>query len=42
MSVKNKIKLNGGEFLIKESLSNEIFTPEDFFSGTIDDERYNN
>ena len=30
MSVKNKIKLNGGEFLIKESLSNEIFTPEDF------------
>ena len=30
MSTKNKIKLNGGEFLLKESLSNEIFTPEDF------------
>ena len=30
MSTKNKTKLNGGEFLLKESLSNEIFTPEDF------------
>ena len=30
MSIKNKIKLNGGEFLLRESLSNEIFTPEDF------------
>ena len=30
MSTKNKIKLKGGEFLLKESLSNEIFTPEDF------------
>ena len=30
MSTKNKTKLKGGEFLLKESLSNEIFTPEDF------------
>ena len=30
MPTENKIKLNGGEFLLKESLSNEIFTPEDF------------
>jgi len=30
MSIKNKTKLNGGEFLLRESLSNEIFTPEDF------------
>ena len=30
MSTKNLTKLNGGEFLLKESLSNEIFTPEDF------------
>ncbi len=30
MSTKNKTKLNGGEFLLKETLSNEIFTPEDF------------
>ena len=30
MSVKNKLKLNGGEFLLKESLSNDTFTPEDF------------
>ena len=30
MSIKNKTKLKGGEFLLKESLSNEIFTPEDF------------
>ena len=30
MPTKNKLKLNGGEFLLRESLSNEIFTPEDF------------
>jgi hypothetical protein len=30
MPTENKLKLNGGEFLLKESLSNEIFTPEDF------------
>lgn len=30
MSTKNKTKLKGGEFLLRESLSNEIFTPEDF------------
>ena len=30
MSTKNITKLKGGEFLLKESLSNEIFTPEDF------------
>ena len=30
MSTKNKTKLKGGEFLLKESPSNEIFTPEDF------------
>ena len=30
MSTKNKTKLKGGEFLLKESLSSEIFTPEDF------------
>ena len=30
MSTQNKTKLKGGEFLLKESLSNEIFTPEDF------------
>ena len=30
MPTKNKTKLKGGEFLLKESLSNEIFTPEDF------------
>ena len=30
MPTKNKTKLNGGEFLLKESLSDEIFTPEDF------------
>ena len=29
MSTKNKTKLKGGEFLLKESLSNEIFTPEE-------------
>jgi alkylation response protein AidB-like acyl-CoA dehydrogenase len=30
MPTKNKTKLKGGEFIIKESLSDEIFTPEDF------------
>ena len=30
MSTKNKTKLKGGEFLLKETLSNEVFTPEDF------------
>ena len=30
MPTKNKTKLKGGEFILKESLSNEIFTPEDF------------
>ena len=30
MPIKNKTKLKGGEFILKESLSNEIFTPEDF------------
>ncbi len=30
MPIKNKTKLKGGEFILKESLSDEIFTPEDF------------
>ena len=30
MPTKNKTKLKGGEFILKESLSDEIFTPEDF------------
>ena len=30
MPTKNKTKLKGGEFILKESLSEEIFTPEDF------------
>jgi len=30
MPTKNKIKLKGGEFILKESFSDEIFTPEDF------------
>ena len=30
MPTKDKIKLNGGEFILKESLSNDVFTPEDF------------
>ena len=30
MPTKNKTKLKWGEFILKESLSDEIFTPEDF------------
>ena len=30
MPTKHKTKLKGGEFILKESLSDEIFTPEDF------------
>ncbi len=30
MPTKNKINLKGGEFLLRESLSNDVFTPEDF------------
>ena len=30
MPTKNKTKLKGGEFILRESLSDEIFTPEDF------------
>ncbi|MBT4222795.1 MAG: acyl-CoA dehydrogenase, partial [Cryomorphaceae bacterium] len=30
MPTENKIMLKGGEFLLKESLSDDIFTPEDF------------
>ena len=30
MPTKNKTKLKGGEFILKESFSDEIFTPEDF------------
>ena len=30
MPTKNKTNLKGGEFILKESLSDEIFTPEDF------------
>ena len=30
MPTKNKTKLKGGEFILKESSSDEIFTPEDF------------
>ena len=30
MPTKSKTKLKGGEFILKESLSDEIFTPEDF------------
>ena len=30
MPTKNKTKLKGGEFILKESLSDEIVTPEDF------------
>ena len=30
MPTKNKTKIKGGEFILKESLSDEIFTPEDF------------
>ena len=30
MPTKNKTKLKGGEFILKESLSDEIFTTEDF------------
>ena len=30
MPTDNKIRLKGGEFLLKETLSNDIFTPEDF------------
>ena len=30
MPTQNKTKLKGGEFILKESLSDEIFTPEDF------------
>ena len=30
MPTKHKLKLKGGEFILKESLSDEIFTPEDF------------
>ena len=30
MPTKNQTKLKGGEFILKESLSDEIFTPEDF------------
>ena len=30
MPTKHKSKLKGGEFILKESLSDEIFTPEDF------------
>tara|TARA_B100000575_G_scaffold284701_1_gene279084 strand:+ start:7548 stop:9338 length:1791 start_codon:yes stop_codon:yes gene_type:complete len=30
MPTKNKTKLKGGEFILRESLSEEVFTPEDF------------
>ena len=30
MPTKHKTRLKGGEFILKESLSDEIFTPEDF------------
>ena len=30
MPTKHKTKLKGGEFILKESSSDEIFTPEDF------------
>ena len=30
MPTKHKTKLKGGEFILKESLSDDIFTPEDF------------
>ena len=30
MPTDNKIRLKGGELLLKETLSNDIFTPEDF------------
>ena len=30
MSTENKIKLDGGEFILKDIPSNEIFTTEDF------------
>jgi hypothetical protein len=30
MSTQNKIKLDGGEFILKDIPSNEVFTAEDF------------
>jgi len=30
MATDNKIVLKGGEFILKETLSNDVFTPEDF------------
>ena len=30
MSTQSKIRLDGGEFLLKDIASNEIFTTEDF------------
>ncbi len=30
MSTQSKVKLDGGEFLLKDISSNEIFTTEDF------------
>ena len=30
MSIQNKIKLDGGEFILKDISPDEVFSPEDF------------